>query len=290
MLRTLLACLVFGILAGASAVVGAENPKQSAPTTRASDASLRLKWEENILTISGRALPGGELKVLYLEAYCRAGSTDRKWDETVIGHKTRLVSASPDGREIRLQCTLKDGVVVDHEITAGADDVDFRLVVTNPTDKASAADWAQPCLRVDAFTGKDKDTYLEKCFIFEHGKLARMPTERWATKALYTPGQVWAAKGVKRSDVNPRPLNEGTPDNALIGCFSADEKMMLAVAFEPCQELFQGVYACLHSDFRIGGLAPAESKKIHGKIYVMPADAEALIARYERDFPHGARP
>src|SRR5207244_3352922 len=133
-----------------------------------------------------------------------------------------------------------------------------------------------------------KETYLGKCFIFENGKLARLPTSNWATRALYTPGQVWAAKGVKRSDVNPRPLNDAAAENALIGCFPADEKMMLAVAFEPCQELFQGVYACLHSDFRIGGLAPGESKKIRGKIYIMPADAEALLARYRKDFPEPA--
>ena len=246
--------------------------------------SLRLDWKENILTVSGAALPGGELKVLYVEAYCRAGSTDRKWAETVIGHKTRVISADADRRKLRLQCTLSDGVIVDHEITSTADEVDFRLTLKNPTDKPSDADWAQPCLRVDNFTAKDKDTYLSKCFIFADGKLTRMPTANWATKALYTPGQVWAARGIKRADVNPRPLNDTIPDNALIGCFSGDEKMMLAVAFGPSQELFQGVYACLHSDFRIGGLAPGESKKVRGKIYVIPANTDALLERYKRDF------
>src|SRR5205823_5162948 len=122
-------------------------------------------------------------------------------------------------------------------------------------------------------------------------KLTRMPTANWATEALYTPGQVWAAQGVKRTDVNPRPLNDSVPDNSLIGCFSADEKMMLAVAFEPNQELFQGVYCCLHSDFRLGGLKPGESKKVHGKLYIVPADAEALLKRHSKDFerPAGAR-
>ena len=33
------------------------------------------------------------------------------------------------------------------------DEVDFRLVAHNPTDKASLAHWAQPCIRVDKFTG-----------------------------------------------------------------------------------------------------------------------------------------
>jgi hypothetical protein len=45
------------------------------------------------------------------------------------------------------------------------------------------------------------------------------------------------------------------------------------------------VIVCLHSDFRIGGLRPRESKTIRGKIYIVTADFEALRARYERDFP-----
>jgi hypothetical protein len=52
--------------------------------------------------------------------------------------------------------------------------------------------------------------------------------------------------------------------------------------------LFQGVITCLHSDFRIGGLAPGETKKIRGKIYVTRDDVDALVARYQRDFPEHA--
>ncbi len=75
------------------------------------------------------------------------------------------------------------------------------------------------------------------------------------------------------------------PSNGLIGCVSADGRELLASAWEPYQELFQGVYVCLHSDFRIGGLAPGGSKTIRGKIYLMPADIPALLERYRRDFP-----
>ena len=99
-----------------------------------------------------------------------------------------------------------------------------------------------------------------------------MPTTPWARTALYTPGQVWCPEGVSRDDVNPRPLSSIVPSNGLIGCVSADGKELLATAWEPYQELFQGVIVCLHSDFRIGGLKPGESKTIRGKIYLMPAD------------------
>ena len=40
---------------------------------------LRVAWKDDYLTISGPNLPGGEMRVHYLEAYCRAGSTKRPW-------------------------------------------------------------------------------------------------------------------------------------------------------------------------------------------------------------------
>ena len=249
-------------------------------------APLRLHWEKNYLTISGEHLPGEEMKIHYLEAYCRAGSTDADWVKyTVIGHTTRLVEASEDGRLIRLACRLRDGVVVDHTIRSTHDEVSFEIRAHNPTSRSSQAHWAQPCIRVDKFCGGDRESYLEKSFVFLDDELSRMPTRDWATEARYVPGQVWAPHGVPRGDVNPRPLSDLVPSNGLIGCFSKDESMIFATAFEPYQELFQGVIVCLHSDFRIGGLEPGETKEIRGKIYVVPNDVEALLKRYAEDFP-----
>jgi hypothetical protein len=59
----------------------------------------------------------------------------------------------------------------------------------------------------------------------------------------------------------------------------------VAVAWQPYQELFLGVGTCIHSDFRIGGLAAGEKKEIRGKIYVVDSDVPALVKRYEQDFP-----
>jgi hypothetical protein len=42
---------------------------------------------------------------------------------------------------------------------------------------------------------------------------------------------------------------------------------------------------CSHSDFRVGGLTPGETKEIRGKIYVVDANVAALDQRYEQDFP-----
>ena len=79
------------------------------------------------------------------------------------------------------------------------------------------------------------------------------------------------------------------PSSGLIGCFSADGSQILATAWEPYQELFQGVITCLHSDFRIGGLAPGQSKAIRGKLYLTGSDVEALVRRYKSDFPEHSR-
>lgn len=261
------------------------------PSLRAADEAppLKLHWEKNYLTISGPQLPGGEIKIHYLEAYCRSGSTDADWvQHTKILHQTELLEASDDGTLVRLQCTVADGLRVTHEIRSRADEVDFRITAHNPTDKRSEAHWAQPCIRLDKFTGANQETYLAKSFVFLDGRLARMPTHDWATAARYVPGQVWCPHGVDRNDVNPRPLSPLVPSNGLIGCFSADESMLFATAFEPYQELFQGVIVCLHSDFRLGGLQPGETKHIRGKIYILPNDVPALLNRYAADFPEQA--
>ena len=254
------------------------------------ETKLRLTWAKNMLTVHGEHLPGKQVKIWYLEAYCRPGSTDRVWNKTTIGHRTELISADKNGQRIRLRCTLSDGVTVTHDIRAEAGAVDFRLVANNPTDKPSLAHWAQPCVRVDGFTGRTQKTYLDKSFVFLDDKLVRLPTPVWATKARYVPGQVWAPRHVNRNDVNPRPLNPQVPSNGLIGCFSGDEKMILASAWEPYQELFQGVIVCIHSDFRIGGLKPGETKKIRGKLYLVDANVNALLKRYRKDFPEHVTP
>jgi hypothetical protein len=171
--------------------------------------------------------------------------------------------------------------------------VSFKLVASNQGDKISAAHWAQPCTRVGVFTGTgagftdNKYAYLKKSFVFQDAdtKPDFMPTENWAVNGRYTPGQVWCPEHVPREDVNPRPLHPDTPHLGLIGCVSSDDKWLLATAWEPYQELFQGVIRCLHSDLRIGGLEPGETKTIRGRIYLVANDFPGLLARYRRDFP-----
>ena len=58
----------------------------------------------------------------------------------------------------------------------------------------------------------------------------------------------------------------------------------MATAWDKTHELFEGVYVCLHADPHVGGLAPGETKRIRGKLYLIKNDVKALLKRYERDF------
>ena len=251
----------------------------------------------NWVIVHGARIPGGSFRINYLEAYCRAGSTDADWvKHTKIPHRTETVSLSADQRTLRLRDVVADGLIVEHTITAGEDEIDFRLVARNPTTVRSEAHWAQACPRLGDFTGfndprsRNLDDYLPKCFIFLDGRLERMPTRDWVNVARYLPGQVWCPAHVPRTDVNPRPLSPLVPSNGLIGCFSGDDQLIWATAWEPYQELFQGVIRCLHADFRLGGLQPGETKEVRGKIYIVPNDVPRLLTRYARDFPEHVRP
>jgi hypothetical protein len=260
-----------------------------APTARA----LTLSYEApHWLIISGDELAGKVIRINYLEAYCRAGSTNQDWvKQTLIPHQTEQISLSENRKRLLLRDTVSDGLIVDHVVTADRDSITFQITAHNPTEKRSETHWAQPCIRLGDFTGYTNsdpniDDYLPKCFLFLDGKLTRMNQIRpWAKEALYTPGQVWCPSGVPRTDVNPRPLSSLVPSHGLIGCFNADESMIFAVAFDSYQELFQGVARCLHSDFRLGGLEAGETKAIKGKIYIVPNQVETLLARYLEDFP-----
>src|SRR5687768_23974 len=83
-------------------------------------ADLTLTREGHWLIINGPQLPG-EIRINYLEAYCRAGSTDADWvKHTVIPHRSELISAEPN--RIRIRDVLADKVTVDHTITSTTDE------------------------------------------------------------------------------------------------------------------------------------------------------------------------
>jgi hypothetical protein len=246
--------------------------------------ALEVSWTNNLLTVTGANLPGGKLDVWYLEAFCRSGAHDRDWRQTTLPHKTTLLT-NEGNRLLRFRTLVQTNVEVNHVITAGADEIDFRFTLTNRGTQDIDLQWFQPaCIRVEKFTGCAQSNYTTKSFIFTARGLTTLDQTRRTEEALYRGGQVYVMPTVELRDANPRPLCLDRPANGLIGCFSADGKLLLATASDSTHELFEGVYVCLHSDPRIDGLKAGETKTVRAKLYVLPNDVPALLRRYERDF------
>ena len=81
-----------------------------------STPGLTLARDGHWLVIRGAQIPAGEIRINYLEAYCRAGSTDADWREhTVIKHTNELVSLDPAGKVMKLRDVLTDGLGPHHQ-------------------------------------------------------------------------------------------------------------------------------------------------------------------------------
>ena len=260
---------------------------------------LQLDWKDEYLLITGTHLTA-PIKVHYIEAFVRSGSSNQHWNESVLPHQTRLVSKAKDGSSLHLQSELpillesnqasaEPTVVVEHYISATTDEISFLVIANNRGNEFLNVLWAQPCIRVADFTGRglkwyEENHYLDACFVFVDDNLTPLNATPRSSNGFYTPGQVYAPELINRDDLNPRPLSSAIPSNGLIGCYSKNDSMLIATAWQPYQELFQGIATCIHSDFRIGGLEAGQTKTIRGKIYVLENDIEELLKRYRRDF------
>ena len=97
--RFSLAPVFLSALALVMVLSGCQVPERTLPAN--SGPPLKLAWKDNFLRIRGENIPGGEIEILYLEAYCRADSQTTDWGKhTVVGHQTKLVSASRDGSSV----------------------------------------------------------------------------------------------------------------------------------------------------------------------------------------------
>lgn len=260
-----------------------------ASTGQAASRPFSLAWTNNVLTVSRDDIPGGPLEILYLEAFLQPGANVRDWGRSRYRHTTKLVESSPDSHRLRFVTTVEPGLEVRHEIRAGEDELDLTFQIENRLDHATDLQWFQPaCIRVAAFTGRDQQGYTARSFIFTKDGLRTFDQLRRTTNALYRGGQVYVPAHVNLADANPRPICLDQPVNGLIGCFSADDRWILATASNRTHELFEGVYVCLHSDPVIGGLKAGERREVRQKIYLLPNQPGRLLERYRRDFPEAA--
>ena len=166
---------------------------------------LKLAWTNNMLRISGPQVPGEYVEIWYLEAFCRSGSTHRKWDQTTIPHKTELLESTP--QILRLRTTVQPSVVIDHVLTSTADEVTFTDDIRNEGNEFVDVQWLQPCIRLARFTGAKQTNYIEKSFIFTREGLQLLSKLPRTEEAIYRGGQVYVPEGVPIEDVNPRPIS-----------------------------------------------------------------------------------
>jgi hypothetical protein len=107
--------------------ITAKTEKATEKPAKEKPAELTLSWGKiteavggsapsplgrDFVTIHGTHLPGKQVRVRYLEAFCRANSTYTDWAKTQIAHKTELVSKGGDSQSLKLRSTLEDGVIV----------------------------------------------------------------------------------------------------------------------------------------------------------------------------------
>jgi hypothetical protein len=249
-------------------------------------AAPALSWTNNLLTWRDDRLPEARLDVWYLEAFCKPGGHERKWDQTRVQHQTALTFQAPDGSELRFRTLVETNVEVLHEVRTVPAGLDFTFLLTNRGAAPWNIQWFQPaCVRVAVFTGRDQAGYVARSFVFSDGRLTTLDRMERTTNALYLGGQVFLPPDIRAADANPRPLARRRVSNGLIGCYSGDDRWLLALASDRTFELFEGVYVCLHSDPLIDGLKPGETKRLRQRIYLLPNDPDALLKRYQSDFP-----
>lgn len=252
----------------------------------AQNQHLRLSWTNNLLTVTGPDIPGGKLSIWYLEAFCGSHAHDQSWNKTTIPHKTRLVRASEQGDLLEFETTVSGGVEMSHRVRVVPNGVNFEYTLINKSEAPVDIQWFQPaCIRVAEFTGSDQTNFIKRSFIFTKRGLTLLSDTGRTEDALYRGGQVYIPAVIPAKEANPRPLAAARPVNGLIGCFSADNRQLLATASDQTHELFEGVYVCLHSDPHVGGLKPQEMKEFHAKLYLLPNNIPALLKSYRADFP-----
>src|SRR5438067_474886 len=67
---------------------------------------LQIDWKDNKLSVISPDIPGGKLDIWYLEAFCRRGSTNRKWEETTLPQTTLRLGTGGVTKEIRLRTAV----------------------------------------------------------------------------------------------------------------------------------------------------------------------------------------
>ena len=104
----------------------------SQPSWGAQEEGVPLTWSNEMLSIRGDRLYGREISVHYLEAFCRPGSIDATGKRLSSRTGPAWSRRAPTSDSFGFVRSSTTDVVVDHEICAANDAIDFRVVATNP--------------------------------------------------------------------------------------------------------------------------------------------------------------
>lgn len=99
----------------------------------AAKPELTLSYEApHWLVIHGDHIPGKQVRINYLEAYCRANSTDADWvKHTVVKHEAQLISLNEEKTVLRVRDRVSDGLIVEHTIKAGREEIEIVISEKN---------------------------------------------------------------------------------------------------------------------------------------------------------------
>jgi hypothetical protein len=221
----------------------------------------------------------------YEDAFAQGQGEPQADGSLVLRHKR------PDGAEATTHFIPREGVV------------EFHVRITGPTPEVvKSVGGVNPCWQLrksEAFgnRGNFPEDFVARCFIFtERGFTLLKDTKRFpdtrkpADDKYNTPPWVQVYVPLWRKHPGqPQAFWGNSTDRfaySLIGVVSHDGQWLAAIGCRKSRTLAQGWHDCLHPnpDFTADYDAAKNETNWLGRLYFLPNDPAALLARYQRDF------
>ncbi len=221
-------------------------------------------------------------------------------DKFGVGEPGRLADG---GLQFAHKHARLDGVELTTVLTPGSDSVAIRLTVTGPNLES-----VQAVRRVNAcwqFRGSNSfgnrghyvRDFVGRCFVHTDAGITRLTatrrhpdTRRPADDPRNSPP--WVQRYVPAWGDHPgQPAaswgnSDDRPTRSLVGVVSRDGRHLAAWACGRCVGIGQGWHDCLHLLPDMSRDVDATTRRIEttSRMYFLPNDTDALLARYQQDF------
>lgn len=207
------------------------------------------------------------------------------WENEVridADHRHARVASGNPGVSLQVQ-TLRDGA-------------ELLLAVTNRTEH----DWPELAAMIACFNPGPAETRNrqfanEKTWFL--GAEGLQPLARNAPREIHYNHSLRAKIEQQADDQGRYAWSEKWPESkrdaagGLIVRESNDRRWVTGIAWERFLSA-QGhnPWECMHLSVRVGPLARGETRRVRGRIYLLPGDKEDLLERYRRDFAGADKP